>query len=290
MSALLRSAASILAASVVALGWASAAEAAPQPLKVCADPNNLPFSNSAGEGFENRIADIVAADMGRTVEYTWWAQRRGFLRNTLKKGKCDVVMGVPIDLDMLATTRPYYRSRYVYVYRTDSGLDLHSMRDPRLRDLRIGVNLVGDDGTNPPPAHALGRQGIVDNVVGYLVYGDYKDAAPGRPIIDAVADGQIDVAAVWGPLGGYFAREEPTPLTIAPITDGDSFAPLTFAFSIGMGVRKGDDDLRRTLDDVIARRHQDIQAVLRDYGVPLAGAGEDPQTLRSVDFQEGKGR
>lgn len=142
------------------------ADAADRELRVCADPNNLPFSNQQGQGFENRIAELVAEELDARLSYTWWAQRRGFIRNTLNAGACDLVIGVPAGYELVETTAAYYRSAYVYVYRADRGLDLRSMRDPRLRQLRIGVHLIGDDGANPPPAHALGRQGIVDNVVG----------------------------------------------------------------------------------------------------------------------------
>src|SRR4051812_36069581 len=117
-------------------------------LRVCADPNNLPFSNEKGEGFENKIAELIAADMQRPLEYTWWAQRRGFFRNTLRAGTCDVVIGVPVSFELAATTRPYYRSTYVFVTRHDRHLDVRSLDDPVLKDLRIGVQLIGDDGAN----------------------------------------------------------------------------------------------------------------------------------------------
>src|SRR5690242_9292188 len=114
-------------------------------LRVCADPNNLPFSNQQQEGFENKIADLIAREMNATVDYTWWAQRRGFIRNTLEAGQCDVVMGLPLGFEMAATTSPYYRSTYVFVYKKDRGLNLQSFDDPALRHLRIGVQLIGDD-------------------------------------------------------------------------------------------------------------------------------------------------
>ena len=153
----------------------SRAGGAERELRVCADPNNLPFSNEREEGFENRIAELVADELDAELSYTWWAQRRGFIRSTLGAGACDLVIGVPAGYELAETTDAYYRSAYVYVYRADRGLELHSMRDPRLRHLRIGVHLIGDDGVNPPPAHALGEQGIVDNVVGYMIYGDYRE-------------------------------------------------------------------------------------------------------------------
>jgi len=165
-------------------------------LRVCADPNNLPFSNQRGEGFENKIAELLAQDLGERVEYTWWAQRRGFFRNTLKAGACDVVMGVPSGFEMALTTRPYYRSTYVFLSRKDRRLNVTSFDDPVLRKLRIGVQIIGDDQSNAPPAHALTRRNIVDNVRGYTLYGDYSQHDPPARIVDAVAKGDIDLAIV----------------------------------------------------------------------------------------------
>ena len=136
-------------------------------LRVCADPNNLPFSNRRLEGFENRLAEMVARDLHATVQYTWWPQHRGFIRNTLKAGTCDVLMGLPSSVELAWTTRPYYRSTYVFVSRRDRGLAVRSFDDPALRRLRIGVQMIGDDGTNSPPAHALANLGIANNVPGY---------------------------------------------------------------------------------------------------------------------------
>jgi mxaJ protein len=241
-------------------------------LRVCADPNNLPFSDQQESGFENKLAALFAAQTGQQVSYTWWAQRRGYIRHTLKAGTCDVIMGVPTGLDMVETTRPYYRSSYVFVSRSDRHLDLASVLDPRLRSLKIGVQLIGDDGFNTPPAHALAEQGIVDNVVGYTVYGDYRRHDPPAHIIEAVERGDIDIAAVWGPLAGYVARQSPVELAIAPITDTERFAPLAFQFDIAVGVRKGDDQRRDALDRLIARNSTQIAQILGAYGVPVVGA------------------
>jgi mxaJ protein len=134
------------------------------------------------------------------------------------------------------------------------------------------VHLIGDDGANPPPAHALGRQGIVDNVVGYMIYGDYGEPNPTARIIDAVVAGDIDVAVVWGPIGGYFARHASVPLRAVPITDTAAFAPLRFEFGVAMGVRKGDHAWREALDGIIERRREDIEALLDRYGVPRVAA------------------
>ena len=205
------------AAAALALLAAGAAHAQPSHvLKVCADPNNLPFSNRAGEGFENKLAQLVARDLGDTVQYTWWAQRRGYVRNTLGAGDCDLWPGVAAGVDMLQTTEPYYRSTYVFVTRA-GGPKLTGFDDPRLRTLTIGVQMVGNDAQNTPPAHALARRGIIDNVRGFMLYGDYAKPNPPAAIVDAVARGDIDVAVVWGPLAGYFAAREPVSLTLTPV-------------------------------------------------------------------------
>jgi quinoprotein dehydrogenase-associated probable ABC transporter substrate-binding protein len=237
--------------------------------RVCADPNNLPFSNDRGEGFENRLAELVAGELGERVAYTWWAQRRGFVRNTLNAGLCDVIMGVPARFELVGRTRPYYRSTFVLAYRSDRGLALASIKDPQLARLKVGVQLIGDNGTNTPPAQLLGQRGIVENVVGYPVYGDYREANPPARIIEAVERGDIDVAAAWGPLAGYFAKRSPVPLTIVPIADAPEFRPLKFEYDISMGVRRGDRALHRALDEVIVRKQPQITALLEAFGVPL---------------------
>jgi mxaJ protein len=237
-------------------------------LRVCADPNNLPFSNVRREGFENRIAALVARDLDAELRYTWWAQRRGFVRNTLGAGECDVLMGAPADFGRVLTTAPYYRSTYVFLWRKDRNLALSSFDDPALRRLRIGVPIIGDDYANAPPAHALARRGIVTNVVGYPVYGDYAQPDPPARIVEAVATGEIDVAIVWGPLAGYFARRSAVPLAAAAVSPALDPPSLPFTFAIAMGVRRGNDALRARLDGVIARRRGEIDAILAAYGVP----------------------
>ena len=260
-----------IAALMVGLAMVSIAVAAPSlspPLRVCADPNNLPFTNNRLEGFENRLADLLARELGSTVEYTWWAQRRGFLRNTLDAGLCDVVMGLPVTLEMAAVTRPYYRSTYVFVSRRERHLRLSGFDDPALRSLRIGVQLIGDDGANSPPAHALSRRGIVRNLVGFSVYGDYRTDSPPSDIIAAVARGTVDVAAAWGPMAGYFAARQRVPLdvvAVSPAIDGPSL-PQTFA--IAMGVRRGDGGRLPRLNQFLKRRRHEIDAILAAYHVP----------------------
>jgi quinoprotein dehydrogenase-associated probable ABC transporter substrate-binding protein len=237
-------------------------------LKVCADPNNLPFSNEKKEGFENRIAELISRDMKADLHYTWSAQRRGFVRNTLNAHECDLLIGVPSSFERASTTTPYYRSTYVFVTRRDRHIRIGSFDDPALRKLSIGVQMVGDDFTNTPPAHALSKRGIIRNVQGYSVYGDYRQANPPARIVDAVAKGEVDVAIVWGPLAGYFAKREPVALYIVPVSPQIDLPFLPFVFDISMGVRRGDDGFRDTLNAIMARRKPEIDAILRQYGVP----------------------
>ncbi len=251
------------------LGFGIARPAPPvRELRVCADPNNLPFTNQRGEGFENRIAELVAKELHARLTYFWWAQRRGFFRNTLNASACDVVIGVPTRLEMVRVTQPYYRSSYVFVTRQDRGLRISSLDDSLLRRLRIGVQLIGNDYMNTPPAHALSRRGIIANVVGYTLYGDYSKPNPPARILEALARGEIDVAIVWGPLAGYFANREPVPLTLTPVSPAGEPPGIPLAYSISMGVRKGDDSLRRELDGVILRRRAVIDSILTAFGIP----------------------
>ena len=253
---------------ILLVAWASVAGAR-APLRVCADPNNMPFSNSRGEGFENRIAALVAQDMHRTLTYFWFPQRRGFVGHTLNEGKCDLIMGVPAAYGLLQPTRSYYRSSYVFVSRRDRGLHIDSFDAPALRTLKIGIQIAGDDYDNPPAAQALAARGLAEHVRGFTLYGDYSKADPQREIIDAVAERRVDVAVVWGPLAGYYGRRASTLLDITPIgvdTDGPT-RPLSF--DIAMGVRRDDGALRQAVDAIIERHQLAIHRILESYGVPL---------------------
>jgi len=253
--------------------------------RVCADPNNLPFSNKKGEGFENKIAELVAADMKLPLEYTWWAQRRGFFRNTLRAGKCDVVVGVPESFELAATTRPYYRSTYVFVTRRDRNLDVSSFDDPELKNLTIGVQMIGDDGANAPPEHALTNRGIANNIKGYTLYGNYSEANPPARIIDGVVRKEVDVAVVWGPLAGYFAKRRSVPLVIRPVLPEIDLPYLPFVYDISVGVRRGEDELLREINEVLDRRRVEIDRILDEYGVPRVA---DDKTLAFAAKEGGK--
>lgn len=248
-------------------------------LRVCADPNNLPFSNDKQQGFENRIAELVARELGAKLSYVWWAQHRGFVRNTINQNQCDLLIGVPASFERTRPTIPYYRSTYVFVTRRDRHIRIASFDDPQLKKLRVGVQLIGDDGINTPPAHALSNRGIIRNVKGYSVYSDYRQPNPPARIIDAVANEDVDVAVAWGPLAGYFAQRVSVPLDVRPVSPQIDLPFLPFVFDISMGVRRGNDSLREQLNAIIERRRPEIDRILADYGVPRVDIGrEGPST------------
>lgn len=269
--------AGLIGLALVALPGCDAvgAEQSARELRVCADPNNLPFSNKAEQGFENRIAELVAEELGAQVRYTWWAQRRGFLRNTLNAGACDLVIGIPGSIEMALTTRPYYRSTYVFATRAADDLELRSFDDAALRQLRIGVHLVGDDGANTPPVHALEKRGIIENVKGYTVYGDYGQPDPPARLLDALVNGDVDVAIAWGPLAGYYATRSETPIDLAPVKPQIDLPFLPMVFDIAMGVRRSDTVFRDTIEAILARRRPEIDRILQEYGVPRVDGGRN---------------
>jgi quinoprotein dehydrogenase-associated probable ABC transporter substrate-binding protein len=239
----------------------------PGIIRVCADPDNMPLSNQKGEGFEQKIAELIAKEWNSKVEYAWWPVRRGFFARALNGRYCDVAIEAPSGLDIAAVTKPYFRSGYVFVTRKDSGLDIKSLADPRLKKLKIGVNLLNSDAENTPPAMALSRYGVVGNLVGFSTF--YTDTERPEDIINAVAKKDIDVAIVWGPIAGYFVKRAPALLAVEPLPARDSLSDFPFQYNIGMGVRRRDKALRDSLQSVLDRKAPEIQAILKQYGVPV---------------------
>ena len=231
-------------------------------LRVCADPDNLPFSNMKLQGFENKIADVIAKDMHATIEYTWMRQRQSFIRQTLGADRCDVVMGVPRNFDRVLTTLPYYRSSYVVVTKKKRNLAIRSYDDPMLQDLKVGLHTIGNDGSNSPPATAMGRHGLAKNIVGFSMWGENKIKNPQGLIVEAVADNEIDLAIVWGPFGGYFAKKYGDKLTISPAPVDAGMPSMLFAYDISMGVRKGETQLVEQLETSILHKRHAIQKIL----------------------------
>ena len=258
---------------VLAALCCAAAFAEPAPrreLAVCADPGNLPFSDEHQQGFENRIAQLVADELHATLRYAWNMQRRSFLRRTLNAHACDLVLGAPVGWQALATTRPYYRSTYVFVSRRERGLEqVRRFDDPALQKLTIGLHALGAEGSNPPPALLLGRHGLGANVRGYPMWGGEDEAdMPGR-VIDAVARGDIDLAIVWGPIAGYYAKAHGDTLAVVPAELDPQAPELPLAYELAMGVRRGDEALRQEVQAALDRREEQVHAILAEFGVPL---------------------
>ena len=238
-------------------------------LRVCADPDNLPFSNRQQQGFENKIAALLAKDMHKKLSYYWLRQKQGFIRQTLGAELCDVVIGVPFGYERVLSTQPYYRSGYVFVSAKSLHLRIDSFDDPILRKVKIGLHTIGNDGANSPPASALGRRGIVDNIVGYSMWGDLSIKNPQGQIIDAVAKGDIDTAIVWGPIAGFFAKKYSKTLEITPAPTDAQLSSMPFAFDISMGVRKGDTAFQGQLEKSITRNQRKIENILTEFNIPI---------------------
>jgi mxaJ protein len=254
-------------------------------LRIGADANNLPFTNDRLEGMENRIAAMLAKDLKVELNYVWRAQRRGFFRHALKERECDVVLAAPSGFDLGLTTKPYYRSSYAFVHRKSPALEgLRSLDDPRLKQLKIGIQLVGDDGANAPPAHALGARGLGANLVGYTVLGDYRDQNPAARVMKGLLDGEVDVAVAWGPVAGYFAAKADKDLVVTPVAeDVDPLTKLPMTFDICMAVPRGEMKLRDELNAAIERRRDEVRRVLREFHVPLLPVRELPTGRKEDD-------
>ena len=247
-------------------------------LRVCADPHNLPFSNEAGEGFENKIAELLAEELGRQVEYTWYPQSIGFVRNTLGAHACDVVMGTVSTGELVQNTNPYYRSSYALVQRADAQTKAHALTDPQLADLRIGAV------ARTPPIDILAKQGLLKNVTPYALVVDTRYDSPGRDMVEDVAAGKIDVGVLWGPIAGYWAKQASVPLEVIALSGENAGARLDFR--IAMGLRRNEPEWKQVLNDFIAKRKAEIQAILLEYGVPLLDE-QGHQIKAAADTRQG---
>ncbi len=255
-----------------AVGAAAPAQA--WEMRVCADPNYMPFSNRDLSGYENKIAKIIADDLGAQLSFVWWQQTDQMVNDELREGNCDMIMGVPDDDDSLLPTIAYYRSPYTFVYRTGAGYDISTFDDDVLKTLKLGVTVPSD-----PPDEAMLKRSLLKNVV--MTAAQRMDLPANGPfggLIQAVAEGDIDVAMPWGPVGGYYASRQKVPLTVVPTPEFDlPFVPMYR--SVVIGVRQGDESLRDRLNVVIANRWDDINAVLKDYGVPLLDIPQPTATI-----------
>jgi quinoprotein dehydrogenase-associated probable ABC transporter substrate-binding protein len=230
-------------------------------LKVCADPNNLPFSNEKKQGFENKIAGLMGAALDLKVEYTWFPQIIGFVRNTLQAYRCDLVMGTVAGDEIMQTTNPYYFTTYVIVYRSDKGLAIDGVQDPKLASLRLGVVSA------TPPSDLLVRHDLMAHAKPYQLTVDTRAESPTHQMILDVMSGTIDVGFLWGPIAGYYKKHDKLPLALVPLND-EPGAPR-MKYHIAMGVRANEPEWRRQINAVILKQQSQITAVLRDYGVPL---------------------
>lgn len=262
----------VIAGLAALLPLAAPAAAAQKPLRVCAAAADMPFSDAKGEGFENKIATLIAADFDRPLESIWLQDGGKDAQAPLAAGVCDLVIGVPDGFSGMATTHPYYWSSYVLISRTDRHLGVSSLKDHRLRGLRIGVASVGGDDLLSPPARVLSQIGLGKNLVAYPI----DASSHADRIVAAIVHGDIDIAAVWGPAAGYWVQNAAAPLTVTTIGDTDEFSSrkthfelLGLQYEIAMGVRQGDEALRAALDGAIDRDQPRIDAILRAYGVPL---------------------
>lgn len=260
----------LLAASPVSAAD-EARDGARDALRVCADRRNIPFSNDRLEGFENRIAALVADDLGLRLDYAWAPQYRGFLRKTLLSGACDLVIGLSGEFPRVALTRPYYRSSYVFVSPAaappPAGFD-----DPSLTHARIGLHVLGMDGANTPPAMSLAHRSLAANVVGFPVWAAAGEPDPQGRIVEAVAGGEIDLAAAWGPAVGRAAKALGPKIAVTPILSDPALPDAAFVHDVSMGVRAADRDLLERVEAAIDRRRGAIDAILEDFGVPRLDA------------------
>lgn len=244
----------------------------PKVLRVCADPNNLPFSNQAGEGFENKIAQLLAKKLHKELAYSFYPGATGFVRNTLNAHLCDVVLGIPQGNDLVQPTNPYYRTTYAAVTRADSGLDgLKSLADPRLKEQGRRIGLVA----NTPPGNLLAKNGLLGALKSYPLMVDTRVDSSGAAMIKDLENKTIDVALLWGPIAGYYASKAPERLIVTPLAD-ESGARMSFR--IAFGVRHSDQNWKRELNQLIAQNKSEIEKILVDAGVPLLDEDGRPLT------------
>jgi quinoprotein dehydrogenase-associated probable ABC transporter substrate-binding protein len=243
----------------------------PKVLRVCADPNNLPFSNEKGEGFENKLAELLAAKLAKKLAYVWYPQATGFVRNTLGAHRCDLIPGFPQGDELVQSTNPYYRTAYALVIKPGTGLDdVDTLTDPRLKEKRIGI-VAGT-----PPATYLAVNGLMHKAKPYPLVIDTRVDSSAQAMMRDLASGEIDVGVLWGPMAGYYAKQASPPLRVVPLLKEAGGPQL--AFRIAMGVRAADQNWKRQLNRLIAENQADINRLLLGFGVPLLDEKDRPIT------------
>jgi quinoprotein dehydrogenase-associated probable ABC transporter substrate-binding protein len=277
---------SIVSASLVAAAAAAAAASSrahaqeeskelsielvdPKVLRVCADPRNMPFSDEQGEGFENKLAELFAQKLGKSLAYAWYPQATGFVRNTLGAHKCDVIMGFPQGSDIVQSTNPYYRTSYALMFKSGNGLDgVQTLSDPRLKGKRIGI-VAGT-----PPSNYLAASGLMATAKPYPLVIDTRVDSSGQAMMKDLVDGAIDAGVLWGPMAGYYAKQANPPLDVVPLTR-EAGTP-TLVYRITMGVRFSDQEWKRSLNRMIEENRPAINAILLAFGVPLLDENNQP--------------
>ncbi len=230
-------------------------------LRVCADPSNMPFSTRKKEGFENKIAEIIGEELGVPVNYTWFPQSIGFIRQTLDKKRCDVIIGYVATHELVLNSNPYYRTSYVLVHRKGEFDGFKSLDDPRLKDKKIGV-IAGT-----PPVDVLAENNLLDNIKSYHRMVDRRYFSPAEEMLGEISEGKLDVGLLWGPIGGYFAKKASPELAVVPLIN-EKVGPR-MAYRITLGVRRREKVWKRQLNRILRRRQEDINKILQEYGVPL---------------------
>jgi quinoprotein dehydrogenase-associated probable ABC transporter substrate-binding protein/PQQ-dependent catabolism-associated CXXCW motif protein len=246
--------------------------------RVCADPDNLPYSNEAGEGFENKIAELLASKLERDVTYVWYPSTIGFVRNTLGARRCDVVIGTTIVNELMQNTNPYYRSTYALIQRADAEHVIENLDDPALKEMRIGGV------ANTPPITLLAQRGLVGNLEPYQLMADTRHDHPARDMVRDVETGEIDIAVVWGPIGGYYAKQAGGDMVVTPI-QADEKSPMRMDFRISMGLRRGEPIWKDQLNSLLRSEKDAIEGILHDYGVPLLDNRGNP--IRPEEQKQG---
>lgn len=254
----------------------------PAEFKVCADPDNMPYSNVKQEGFEDKIAELLAQDLGKKLSFTYAYNRQGFLRNTLSANRCDVVMSTTSDIDSMRTSKPYYRSGHVFVYKTSSGYNIKDWDSPDLRKAVIGV--VGQS----PATRPLADHGLMSNARPYRMQRDLN--LPPSYMIDDLVKGDIDVAILWGPIGGYYAKQSKEPLVVVPIPEYEqSNIKGKEYWNISVGVRKKDKERMAMIQGALDRNQNKILKILDDYGIPHVPVIEGDDIAKKSKEQRGEG-
>ena len=247
----------------------------PKVLRVCADPHNMPFSTDRGEGFENKLAELLAGKLGKSLAYAWYPQATGFVRNTLGAHKCDVMMGVPQGSDLVQVTNPYYRSAYALVFKQGSGLEgADTLGDARLKDKRMGV-VAGT-----PPGNNMAANGLMAKAKPYPLVVDTRVESAAASMMHDLETGDIDAGVLWGPMAGFYARQAPSAMAVVPLVKERTGPPL--AYRIAIGVRPADQEWKRSLNRLIAENQGAINKLLLSYGVPLLDDSDRPMSQDSV--------